>query len=294
MNASGTMATFTTAAALVPGNSYTATITTFAKSAAITNDALGCAVAWTFTAGAAGLAGQANVDLGRAAPFALFAGPSVTLALPGGLVVGSLIDGNLGINPGVACTNCATPLTVTGEIHLADQTAIDAQTDFFAAFVDASTRATNVCTLADPTNMTAPQGACVGYTDPPGSGGTYLPGLYFSAVSIGFTVGGTITLDAGGDPDAVFIFQTGDAITTGVNSTVILTGQAQAKNVWWMAAQAATLSLNTIFKGTVIGDAGVSVGVGSDITRPTQVEGRVFSRTAAATVGEFTTITVPQ
>jgi len=297
LNAAGTIATFTTTAALPVNSSFTATITTFARSAAITNDALGCAVSWTFATTVIASAGQANVTLGRAAPFAVFAGNAATVALvlPGGPgVLGSLIEGNVGLNPAGACVNCAIPTTVTGVIENGTQTAIDAQADFFAAFADASTRATGLCTLANPTDMTAPQGACVGYVAPPGTGGVYLPGLYMSAVSIGFTVGGTVTLDARGDPDAVFIFQTGDSITTGVDSTVILLNQAKAKNVWWTAAQAATLSLNTIFKGTVIGDAGVTVGVGSTVLRPTQVEGRVFSKTAAATIGGFTTITVPQ
>jgi hypothetical protein len=79
-----------------------------------------------------------------------------------------------------------------------------------------------------------------------------------------------------------------------VRSTIILQGQAQARNIWWMAGSAVTISLDSTFRGTAIADAGASVGVGSDVLRPTIVEGRVFSRTAAATVGEFTTITLPQ
>jgi hypothetical protein len=300
MNAGNTVATFTpTAGNLALNTQYTATITVAAKNSLGT--AMPNPVEWSFTTAALALpAGQAQVDLGRAAAFALFAGgaSAVDLAIPGPGVVGSMVNGNVGLNPFGACNNCnvspVVPVTIAGEVHNGDQTAIDAQSDFFAAFVDASTRATNACTLADPTNLTAPQGACVGYVVAPGSGGVYLPGLYRSAVSIGLGVSGTITLDAGGDADAVFIFQTDDAITTGVNSTIILQGQAQAKNIWWMAGSAVTISLNSTFRGTAVGDAGASVGIGSTAVRPTIVEGRVFSRTAAATVGEFTTITLPQ
>ncbi len=300
MNAGNTVATFTpTAGNLALNTQYTATITVAAKNSLGTP--MPNPVEWSFTTAALVLpAGQAQVDLGRAAPFALFAGSAsaVNLAIPGPGVLGSMVNGNVGLNPFGACNNCnvapVVPVTIAGEVHNGDQAAIDAQSDFFVAFVDATTRATNSCTLADPTNLTAPQGACVGYTVAPGQGGVYLPGLYRSAVSIGIGVDGTITLDAGGNADAVFIFQTDDAITTGVRSTMILQGQAQSKNIWWMAGSAVTISLNSTFRGTAIADAGASVGVGSDVLRPTIVDGRVFSRTAAATVGEFTTITLPQ
>jgi len=57
-----------------------------------------------------------------------------------------------------------------------------------------------------------------------------------------------MTLDAGGNPDAVFIFQTDTAITTGSNSVVVLANGAKAKNVWWIAGSAATLGVSSTFK----------------------------------------------
>ncbi len=138
--------------------------------------------------------------------------------------------------------------------------------------------------------MANAQGACVG-TVPGTPGPVYGPGLYRTANPIGFS--GTITLDAGGNADAVFVFQTDSAITTQPNSTVILANGAQAKNVWWVAGAAATLGLSSTFKGSVISTAAVSAGIGSTIGLPTRVEGRLFSRGAAVTVGAFTTVTVP-
>ena len=305
MNASGTTATFTTtavgSAALVPGNSYTATITTFAKSAAITNDALGCAVAWTFTAGAAAAgAGQANVDLGTAGTYGIFASADADITV----AVDALIVGDVGLMNGAGlCPNCA-PVTVTGTTHNGDAAAIQAQIDISAAFNDASTRSTGLCTLGAFTEIGDPQGQCVNDTSQsipgggtPGSGGIYRPGLYWSGSTIDLGVSRTITLDAQNDPDAVFIFQATSAITTLGGTEVILLNQAQAKNVFWVAGTAATIGVSSKFKGTVISNTEaitVHNGTGGIVGVPTLVEGRMFSRGAAITVEEFATVTVPE
>ena len=78
------------------------------------------------------------------------------------------------------------------------------------------------------------------------------------AVGAGFT----ITLDAQGNADAVFIFQMDSAITTGTNSIVVLANGAQAKNVRWKAGSAATLGVSSIFKGTVIANGAAGQGFG--------------------------------
>lgn len=233
----------------------------------------------------AGPAG-ASPSLGVAGTFGIFVGNDAAVDL----AVGALVVGDVGLMDGAGtCGNC-TGLTVTGAIENGTAAAIAAKAAFEAAYTDASTRTTNACTLADASELANAQGACVGLT--PGTPGPiYGPGLYRTADPIGFS--GTITLNAGGNADGVFIFQSDAAITTQPNSTVILANGAQAKNVWWVAGSAATLGLSSTFKGTVIATAGVTVGVGSTVGAPTQVAGRVFSRTAAATVGEFTTVTVP-
>lgn len=226
----------------------------------------------------------ASPSLGVAGTYGIFASNAAI-----DLAVGALIVGDAGLNPAGACNNC-TPVTVTGAIENGTAAAIAAQAAFEAAYTDASTRSTNACTLADASELANAQGACVGLT--PGTPGPiYGPGLYRTADPIGFS--GTITLDAGGNADAVFVFQTDSAITTQPNSTVILANGALARNVWWVAGAAATLGLSSTFKGSVISTAAVTVGVGSTVGAPTQVAGRLFSRGAAVTVGSFTTVTVP-
>jgi hypothetical protein len=125
------------------------------------------------------------------------------------------------------------------------------------------------------------------------NGPTYVPGLYRTADPIGVGVGFTITLDAGGNADAVFIFQTNAAITTGTNSEVLLANGAQAKNVWWMAGSAATLGVSSIFNGTVITNGAAIQVLNGTALEPTLVEGRLLSA-AAVGVDAFATVTVPQ
>lgn len=206
------------------------------------------------------------------------------------LAANSSVTGNVGLNPAGACNNCVVGVTVlNGVIHNGDQAAIDAQTAFNTAYIDASTRATNACTIVDG-ELSHAQAACAGVTNGP----IYVPGLYRTANPIGVGATFTITLDAKGNPDAVFIFQTDSAITTGTNSNVVLTGGALAKNVWWIAGSAATLGVSSHFKGTVIANgAGVQVLGGTSLA-PTLVEGRLFSHAAGVGVDAFATVTVPQ
>lgn len=228
----------------------------------------------------------ASPTLGTASTYGVFASnAAVTLAAD------SSVTGDVGLNPsGAACNNCVIGVTVLGGgvIHNGDAQAIQAQIDFGAAYTDAANRAANACTISD-SELSSAQGVCGGVVNGP----TYGPGLYRTANPIG--VGGTftITLDAKGNPNAVFIFQTDAAITTGTNSRVVLAGGAQAKNVWWMAGSAATLGVSSHFKGTVIANgAGVQVLGGTSLD-PTLVEGRLFSRAAGVGLDTFARVTVP-
>ena len=287
MNAANTIATFApTAAALTPNISYTATVSNAAKNAGGT--AMPNPVAWSFTTNSAASTGQASPNLGSAGTYGVFASnAAVTLA------ANALVNGDVGLNPAGACNNCVIGTTIIGGvIHNGDAQAIQAQTDFNAAYIDAAGRSTNACAIVDG-ELSHAQAACGGVTNGP----TYAPGLYRTASPIGVGAGFTITLDAQNNPDAVFIFETGAALTTGTNSTVVLANGAQAKNVWWVAGSAATLGVSSTFKGNVIANgAAITVlnGTGGAGGVPTLVEGRLFSSSAAVEVDQFATVTVPQ
>jgi hypothetical protein len=226
----------------------------------------------------------ASPNIGTASTYVVFASnAAVTLA------ANSTVSGNVGLNPAAACNNCVIGVTVlNGVIHNGDAAAITAQTDFNTAYVDASTRATNACAIVDG-ELSHAQAACAGVTNGP----IYVPGLYRTANPIGVGSTFTITLDAKGNPDAVFIFQTGSAITTGTNSNVILAGGALAKNVWWIAGSAATLGVSSHFKGTVIANGAGVQALGGTALDPTLVEGRLFSSAASVGVDAFATVTLP-
>lgn len=177
---------------------------------------------------------------------------------------------------------------LNGVMHNGDQPAIDAQVAFKAAYDEASIRTNNACPVSG--DLSNAQANCTGYTaSTPGP--KYGPGLYRTATDI--TLSGTMTLDAGGNADAVFIFQTNAALTTGSNSIVLLAGNAQAKNVWWIIGSAATLGVSSHFKGTVIANGAAVSVLGGTALDQTLVEGRLFSHAAGASLNSYATVTVP-
>jgi hypothetical protein len=116
-------------------------------------------------------------------------------------------------------------------------------------------------------------------------GGQTLPAGVYRSVPTGtsyFQVTGTLTLDGGGDSNAVFIFQADSTLTTANNSTILLTNSAQAKNVFWAVGSSATLGTGTNFVGTILAYTSITVNSGSTIT------GRLLALNGAVTVGSST------
>lgn len=103
-------------------------------------------------------------------------------------------------------------------------------------------------------------------------GETLAPGVYTIGSTV--TVTGTLTLDGGGNPNALFIIRaTGvAAINTVAGTTIILANGAKANNVFWVAGGAVTLGESTTMLGTILSHPG-AVNVGNLAT----VEGRMFS-----------------
>jgi hypothetical protein len=122
-----------------------------------------------------------------------------------------------------------------------------------------------------------------------GSGETLDPGAYDVAGAP--SIAGTLTMDGGGDPNAVFIIRGSGAFTTGAGTTVVLTGNAKPENIFWVSGAAMSTAANTVMKGTMLGggaSAGaVSLGDGSNL------EGRLFTKLGAVSLGENVVITSP-
>jgi Ice-binding-like len=194
---------------------------------------------------------EAPVDLGTAAAFAVLAGTTVTNTGP------TVVTGDLGVSPGSAVTGFP-PGVVIGTIHAADATAAQAQLDLTAAYNDAATR--------------TPTGAL-----PAAIGGlTFTPGVYNAPAAVGLT--GTVTLDGQGDPNAVFIFQVGSALTTASGSVVNLINGARACNVFWQIGSSATLGTGSSFAGNILALTSITVTTG------VTVDGRTLARNGAVTL----------
>jgi Ice-binding-like len=194
---------------------------------------------------------EAPVDLGRATTFAVLGGQTVTNTGP------TVVTGDLGVSPGSSVTGFP-PGVVNGTIHAADATAAGAQVDLTAAYIDAATR-----------TPTGPLPAAIG-------GLTFTPGVYNAAAAVGLT--GTVTLDAQGDPNAVFIFQIGSALTTASGSVVNLINGARSCNVFWQIGSSATLGTGSSFAGNILALTSITVTTG------VTVDGRTLARNGAVTL----------
>jgi hypothetical protein len=259
LDGTGKIATFTPAAALALGTTYTATITTGAQDLA--GNPLAANFVWSFTTAA--LACQNPVPLGTAATFEILAGSTVTNTGPT-IITG----GDLGLSPGSAVTGFPPgTLTPPAVMHVTDPIAAQAQLDLTTAYLYAAG---------------LPNGAVL-----PGdmSGLTFTPGLYKTSSTVMLS-SGNVTLDGQGDANAVFIFQVGSTLTTLGSTQVILAGGAQAKNVFWQVSSSATLGTNSIFQGTILSLQSITLDTGATLT------GRALARNGAVTM-DSNTVTAP-
>ena len=95
-------------------------------------------------------------------------------------------------------------------------------------------------------------------------GMTLIPGLYKSTSSLEIS-SGDLTLDARGDADAVFIFQMASTLNMTPGRRVILSGGAQAKNVFWQVGSSATLASPAAFKGNMLAQTSITLNTGATL-----------------------------
>ncbi|RYZ62471.1 MAG: DUF3494 domain-containing protein [Chitinophagaceae bacterium] len=297
---SGNTATFTPAAALTQGALYTATITTGAQDLA--GNALANNYVWTFTT-AASLVVVPPSLLGSAAQFGVFGGSAgitnqgINTLINNGSIgttgVSTVVTGFHDGTTGAVYTE--TPLNiglVTGRIHTAPPPPGSA-----ASFAIA----TQGLSDANAAYLAISPASRPGGIDP-GAGElgnlTLAPGVYKSASGTFNITNGNLTLDAQGDPNAVWIFQAPTSLTVGVAGpagarSVILTNGAQAKNVYWYVGTAASINGagGGVMTGTIISSAGMTFSTAGNVVQ-TILNGRALSLNASVTMVN-TTINVP-
>lgn len=138
------------------------------------------------------------------------------------------------------------PGQVNGTVYTADAVAVQAQNDLTSAYNNAATQP-----------VTATIGTELGGT-------TETPGVYNSAAGT-FGITGTLTLDAQGNPNAVFIFQAASTLITASASNVVLVNGAQASNVFWVVGSSATLGTSSTLQGNILALASITVTTGTTI-----------------------------
>jgi hypothetical protein len=89
-----------------------------------------------------------------------------------------------------------------------------------------------------------------------GPPGVFPPGCYSSTGAMNITVGTSVTLNGAG----TYIFRSGGAITSGANVQIVLANGACADNVFWTGIGAVTIGANNTFAGTILDDAGITIG----------------------------------
>ena len=258
------VATLTPSSPLAASTTYTVTISNAATdlngnpltAGAVPNP-------WTFTTGTSTLPGA--VALGSASTFGLMATAAITNT---GLTV---INGDVDLDPGTSMTGFP-PGIVNGTVHLNDAVAAQARIDLLTAYNYAKNLAPGT---------TIPGGADLGALYPNG----IAPGTYTSGSTM--LVATPLTLDAGGNANAIWVFQIGSSLTTGASLT--LTNGAQASNVFWVPTLDATVGVGTTFYGTIVSGRNVTAVTGATIN------GRILAgATLAGTIAlQTTTVNVP-
>ena len=200
------------------------------------------------------------IDLGTSADFGALAGAAISGT--------GNVDGDVGSGTGAI----APAITSTGTIYpTGDAVVMTALTDFATAFNEGKNRPHDVLLSAAAFEL---------------GGSTLTPGVY--KIGAAATLASPVTLDAEGDPDAVFIIQIVGALgATASVGNVLLTNGAESRNIFWVVEGAVSMGASTHMEGTILGGAGITFGASTTIT------GRAMAGTAAGTIALATEISSP-
>lgn len=213
--------------------------------------ALVLAATLIFSAQTIEAAGPTPIDLRSAAHFTILATATVTATGSG------VINGDVGLSP--AGSQGIPPAQINGNIYNGDPIAAQAQLDLNAAIIAASP-----AHLPGGINAGAELG-----------GKTLVAGVYQSPSGAYDITSVDLTLHGG--PDDVWVFQMASTLTVGTERQVILTGGAQARNIFWQVGSSATLNTSAVFKGTIMAYASITMNASSTL------DGRALAQVGAVT-----------
>src|SRR6266851_1046016 len=200
---------------------------------------------------------QTAPSLGTAATFAVLGSSNVTCTAPG------VISGDVGVSPGLF-TN-STGCLVVGTVHQGDLAASKALIALNTAYQNALV-ANSICTGS--------------LADAPPTSFTLLPGVYCNTSAAGLTFTTiTLTLDAGGNANAVWVFKIDHGLT-GTGFHVVMANGGQPCNVYWLVGADSTFTAST-FQGNILagGPTGSFTSTGGTLI------GRVLANGAVSMTG---------
>lgn len=192
-------------------------------------------------------------DLGTAASFIALAASTLTNTGSGNFY------GDVGVSPGLSIIGFPPGMLVNGMLYPGGSVPLQAQ-------IDASTAYT----------LLSGQTCNVDYTGVDLGGLTLAPGVYCFDTSAQLT--GNLVLDGMGDPNAVWVFQTGSTLITSSTSTVSVINGGNPLNVFWKVGSSATLGTGTRFIGNIIANGSATMNTGASLT------GRIIALTGAVTM----------
>ena len=204
------------------------------------------------------MASLSPVDLGTASGFAVLAGSGITVA---GAVNTTTITGDIGTFPTPAITGLGN-VVLNGVNHANDAVTQNAKNDLVTAYNDAAGR----------TPVTTVVGDILG--------SLFLTTGVYGGGALDLT--GTLTLDAQGDPNAVWIFQAASTLITASSSKVNLINGGQACHVFWQVGSSATLGTYTDFIGNILALTSITLNTGAT------VNGRLLALNGAVTLDSNT------
>ncbi len=209
-------------------------------------------------------------SLGTAGPFVVLSGATVTNS-----GIGTVLLGDVGTTGPSIIGLTGPPTQPSGKTEINNARAIQAVLDVGTAYTTLSGKA---CPPAN--NLT---GLDLG-------GMTLAPGVYCFSSSAGQIAGTTLTFDAKGDPNAVWVIQVGTALTVMDNANAVILGGPASLGcrIFWTTGTAVTLNGGVHYVGNLLASSEVSL-----LTNATVIPGRAFGQTAGVTLLNNTVSAAP-
>ncbi|MGF7050198.1 hypothetical protein J2T13_004723 [Paenibacillus sp. DS2015] len=216
--------------------------------------------------GATPLVVSSPVNLGAAGNYVILAEAGISSE------PNSTVTGDIGVSPiaATAITGFSLTLDATGVFSVSNQINGKAYASDYASSTQSnlSTAINNMKTA-----YTDAAGRAVNYTelyDGNISGKTLTAGVY--KWGTGVLINSDVTLNGGAND--VWIFQIAKGITQANNTKIILTGGAQAKNIFWQVAETVSIGTDAHFEGIILGKSNITLKTNASIN------GRLLAQTA--------------